>query len=40
MSNESFVSCPVSPEKANENIVRIISIQVINFSFISLGLNI
>jgi hypothetical protein len=39
MSNESFVSCPVSPEKANENIVRIIAIQVIIFSFISLVLN-
>ena len=39
MINESFVSCPVSPEKANENVVRIIAIQVIIFSVISLLLN-
>lgn len=39
MSAEPFVSCPVSPEKANENVVRIIALQVIIFSIVSLVLN-
>lgn len=39
MLNKSFVSCPVSPQKANEIVVRIIAIQVIVFSLISTFLN-
>lgn len=39
MNNESFVSCPVSPDKANENVLRIIAVQVIVFSLVSLVLN-